>query len=463
MELLFDTHENDKQKECAVAWLDDTISHIAYGGSKGSAKSYTGCSLIFGDAFIYPGTHYFIARKKLNDIRKFTLPSIYEVFDNWGINQSYYRYDGMDNFFELYNKSRVYLIEAKYLPGDPLYQRFGSMQMTRGWIEEAGEFEESAANNLSASIGRWKNDVYSLAPKLLQTCNPSKNYLYREYYKKHKEGKLEAWKKFIQALPTDNKKLPPGYLENLIKSLNKNERLRLVDGNWEYDDDPAALIEYEKSVEVFTNTHVNGGNGYITSDLARLGGDRIVKIEWNGFRGKVSAWSREKLNESGKIIEGARERMKIGKGDVLVDEDGLGGGVVDFMEFRGFVNNASALPSPDAPYENYDKNGKPPKENFDNIKSQCSFRMADRINKNGLYLEVEDEDMKNLIIEEMEQVKQKELDSDMKKGVVPKKLVKEKLGRSPDFWDAIMMREWFELNPEKEFWALGANGEIIKM
>ncbi len=51
-----------------------------------------------------------------------------------------------------------------------------------------------------------------------------------------------------------------------------------------------------------------------------------------------------------------------------------------------------------------------------------------------------------MIIEEMEQVKQKELDSDLKKGVVPKKKVKEVLGRSPDFWDTIMMREWFELS-----------------
>ena len=85
----------------------------------------------------------------------------------------------------------VYLIEAKYMPSDPLYYRFGSMQMTRGWIEEAGEFDVAAKNNLAASIGRWKNDIYKIAGKLLQTCNPSKNYLYRDYYKKSKEGKLE--------------------------------------------------------------------------------------------------------------------------------------------------------------------------------------------------------------------------------------------------------------------------------
>src|SRR6478609_7912358 len=126
MRLLFDTNGNEKQKEAARYWIDDTTFDILYGGSKGSGKSYLGCSLIFGDAFLYPGTHYFIARKKLNDIRKFTIPSIYEVFKHWGLTEGYYKYNGQDSYFDLHNGSRVYLLEAKFLPGDPYYQRFGS-------------------------------------------------------------------------------------------------------------------------------------------------------------------------------------------------------------------------------------------------------------------------------------------------------------------------------------------------
>ena len=447
MKLPFATCGNDKQKEVARLWVNDTITDIVYGGSKGSGKSFLGVSLIFGDAFIYPGTHYFIARVSLTNIRKFTIPSIMEVFQIWGITEKYYKYNGQDNYFELHNGSRVYLLDAAPQPRDELYMRFGSMQMTRGWLEESGEFHEAAKNNLAASIGRWKNDVYKLKPKLLQTCNPSKNYLYRDYHRKKKEGNLEEWKAFVQALPQDNKKLPEGYLDNLRRVLTPNQRKRLLDGDWEFDDSPDILIEYEKILDCFTNEFIEPGKKYITADLARLGGDRIVKIEWEGFRGTVTWWSRELLNETGKRLEQARLKMQIGKSDVVVDEDGLGGGIVDYEKFTGFVNNSSALPSPDAPYN--DK-GKQEKENFDNLKSQCSFRMADRINKNGLYLMCEDE-IKQLIIEEMEQVKQKKMDSDMKKGLLPKDKVKEILGRSPDFWDAIMMREYFELKPARVF------------
>ena len=444
MKLTFDTNGNDKQKEAARAWLDDTVNDIVYGGSKGSGKSFLGAGLIFGDAFIYPGTFYFIARKSLNDLRKFTIPTIYKVFDTWGINQKYWKFNGQDNFFELHNGSKVFLFEASLMPSDPLYERFGSREMTRGWIEEAGEVDEAAKNNLAASMGRMKNDVYNLVPKLLQTCNPSKNYLYREYYLKKDLGTLEPHKRFIQALPTDNKMLPKDYVENLARVLSKSQKERLLYGNWRYDDDPAALIGYDNIINCFTNTHVESGRKVISCDVARLGGDRIVIIEWDGFRGKVKAYKKQTLDVTAALIEDARYKMQIGNSDVIIDEDGMGGGIVDFMKFKGFVNNSRAIPSPNGPR---DAKGNLIPENFDNLKSQCYFRLAERINKNELYLTCETDEIKQLIIEELEQVKQKALDSDLKKGVVPKDKVKEILGRSPDFADTLMMREFFELKP----------------
>jgi phage terminase large subunit len=445
MKLTFDTRGNEKQKECARAWVDPTITDIVYGGAKGGAKSWTGVSLIFGDAFIYPETMYFIARKKLNDLRKFTLPTIFEVFKDWGLTDKYYKYNGQDNYFQLYNKSRVMMLEAAPMPSDPLYMRFGSMTNTRGWIEEAGEFEEAAKNNLVASIGRWKNDIYNLSPKVLQTCNPSKNYLYREYFRKHQEGKLEEWKAFIQAFPQDNKMLPAGYVENLLRTLSRNEIERLIKGNWQYDDDPSVLMDYDKIVDLFSNTHVAGGRKCITVDAARFGGDKIVIMEWDGWRAKVRVFQKQGLDVTAQKIEESRLNLGCGKSDILVDEDGVGGGIVDFYKCKGFVNNSSPLPSPDSPRN---EKGDLVKENFDNLKSQCYFRLAKRVQDNGAYIDCDDPAIRQMIIEELEVIKQKNMDSDMKRGVIPKEDMKELLGRSPDFADTLMMREYFELIPK---------------
>lgn len=443
MKLIFDTHGNEKQKQVARYWIDDEVFDIVYGGSKGSGKSYLGCSLIFGDALTYPGTHYFIARKKLNDLRKFTIPSIYEVFKHWGLTEHYYKFNAQDNIFTLYNGSKVFLLEAKFHPSDPLYMRFGSMQITRGWIEEAGEFEVAAKNNLAASIGRWKNGEYGIPGKLLQTCNPSKNYLYRDYYKKHKEATLELWKRFVQALPTDNTRLPPEYIETLRRTLSTAEKERLLKGNWEYDDDPATLIPYANICDIFTNEYVSGGTLYITADIARLGKDTTIVRVWDGWR-VIERVQRKKLRvtESAELIRDLANKYHIQMSHVLVDEGGVGGGVVDILHCMGFVANAS----PEMTGE-YDAEGKEVKPNYDMLKSQCGFKLAEMVNAGKVYEKCDDDTIKETIIEEFEQLKQKSLNSDQKKGLIPKATVIEMIGRSPDELDTYIMRAYFDLKP----------------
>lgn len=435
MKLKFNTHGNEKQKEVCRHWNNPDVFDVAYGGAKATGKSYLGCSLIFGDALTYPETHYFIARKKLNDLRKFTIPSIYEVFQGWGLGRDYYRFNGADNFFTLYNQSKVFLLEASYQPSDSLYMRFGSMQMTRGWIEEAGEFEVAAKNNLAASIGRWKNDVYKIPGKLLQTCNPSKNYLYRDYYKKHRDGTLEEWKRFVQALPEDNKKLAEGYLQNLRRSLSTNEKERLLFGNWEYDDDPAALINYEAIVNIFTNAFVKGtGKRYITADVARFGKDTTVIRVWDGLVCILRIeLKKKKTTEVANEIRKIATDYQVPMSNVVIDEDGIGGGVVDLLPgCKGFVANSSPI------------NPKPG-ENYENLLAQCSFLLAEKINANLIYEPHAEPEVKDKLTEELEQLKQKHMDKDIKKGIVPKDKVKELIGRSPDDRDTYIMRMYFEL------------------
>lgn len=436
MKLQFNTNGNDKQKEACRYWIDGETFEIIYGGSKSSGKTFLGCQLIFGDALMYPETHYFIARKALNDLRKFTIPSVHEVFTLWGLNSNYYKFNGQDNVFTLYNGSKVFLLEAGYQPSDPLYYRFGSIQMTRGWIEEAGQIDEEAKNNLAASIGRWNNDKYNLTAKLLQTCNPSKNYLYRDY-KAHKDGTLPSRKKFIQALPTDNKMIASGYLENLNQTLSKNEKERLLYGNWEYSNDPADLCDYEKIIDLFTNkfSDLKQGERYITCDVARLGSDKLVIGFWQGWWVRYKTYDKSRITEAYDFINTLRLHNSVPLNNVICDEDGVGGGLVDMLGCKGFVNNSRPL------------NG----ENYENLQAQCAFKLAARINSNGLFIENEED--KQEIIEELEQLKQKNVDGDGKKGIVGKDKVKEVLGRSPDFRDMLLMREYFEL--DQSFWAIG--------
>ena len=436
----FNTNGNDKQKECARAWGNNEIEEILYGGAKGGAKSFTGCSLIFGDALIYPKTQYFIARKKLNDLRRFTIPSIHEVLEGWSITSEMFKYNGQDSYFELYNQSKVFLIDAKYLPSDPKYHRFGSMQMTRGWIEEGGEFEYDSYSNLKISIGRWKNDIYNLHKKLLITANPSKNFLYRLFYLAHKNGTLEEWRRFIQALPYDNKMLPDGYIENLERTLKGAERKRLLTGEWEYDDDPNALCDYDKVIEIFENDHLPTGKKYLTADVARFGSDKAIIGIWNEWNlTEVHVLEVSKTTEIQELINHLRRKHHIPKSQCVADDDGVGGGVVDNTGIKGFVNNSKPVK----------ENGDVP--NYSNLQTQCLYKLADKINENEINVSATiSQNSKDEIVQELEQLK-----SDNKQGqklkIMSKDEVKSIIGRSPDWRDMIMMRVFFDLKEVKRF------------
>lgn len=448
MILTFNTNGNDKQKECARLWMCDLITDIVYGGSKGSGKSYLGINLIFGDAFTYPETYYFIARKKLNDLVKYTLPSIYEVFKHWGVDESYYTFNATHNYFELYNKSRVYLLQAKYEPSDPDYARFGSMQMTRGWIEEAGEFPLLAKTSLQASIGRWNNRVYvndkgeysnikvddtytlawDLKPKLLQTCNPAKNYLYSQYYKPAKEGALDDYKGFVQALPNDNKMLPPDYVANLRRILTPNQIRRLLLGEWEYDDNPNQLCEWDAILDAFTNDfiaedHTRKG---ISSDIATRGRDRFITTSWLGNVARIALDI--PVTDSKRIEISLRQLIQetgTPRSRIIGDSDGIGDFLGSYLkgifEFHGNATSTKPIL-------------------YKNLKTECAYKLAELINARQLRIvctpEVEDRIKDELAL----LIGVDATDSSIRRELISKDKQKElNGGKSPDYLDSLIM------------------------
>lgn len=441
----------DKQLQAFAKWADNETEEIVFGGSKGGGKSFFGASCIFHDALVYPGTRYFIARESLNDLRKHTVPTIYEVISKWGIQaDKYLKFNGQDSKFTCYNKSEVLLIECSALPSDPLFERFGSMQMTRGWLEECGEIAEMAKVNLSLSVGRWLNDTYKLRRKLLMTCNPKKNWLKYNYIDHVKRGTLAKDKAVIFSNVYDNTFRQTGY-EKVLEGLSGVARQRLLLGNWDYDSDDDCLINGEKILDLYTNDFVEKGDRYITGDIARFGKDKTVLFVWEGLRIIDIV-----IIKSGKITDAAnRIKLLINKyqvplSNVIVDEDGVGGGVVDILGCEGFVNNSSPII-----LNQTDNKGHLKPDNFDNLKSQCYYQLADFINSAKIFIEAgldsefeeDGRSVKELLNQELENVRQKEVDGDGKKAIMKKDKIKEILGRSPDYSDAMMMRMYFEVMP----------------
>lgn len=449
MEIQFKT-KNPKQLQAVEYWIDDISEEILYGGAKGGGKSFLGCSLIFGDALIYPETHYFIARKELNDLRKYTIPSIHEVFGKWGLKiDDYATFNGQDNCFNLTNSSKVFLIACKHEPSDPLFERFGSMQMTRGWIEEGGEVEENAKANLWLSIGRWKNKDYGLKKKLLITANPKKGWMKRDFVEPYKQGTLQKQRKYIQAFATDNSYLPEDYLETLSNEKDSVRRQRLWEGNWDYEDNLDSLISSDALNDAFSNSIVKDNQKYLIVDVARKGKDSTVFSYWDGLElYKIERYEKQDTFQTEQKIKDKAILHHVPYSHILIDEDGIGGGVVDHLfGVKGFMANTSPVQSLQeirlkALKVNHSLIQKP---NFRNLKAQCGFKLAELINEHKIRLDVP-EYRDEIIVDLSAMLRDKKPDGEGKLELRAKDDVKLEIGRSPDVGDTILMRAWFELS-----------------
>lgn len=440
-----------KQHEAWQAWLDPIIRFPLFGGGAGGGKSWHVCEKRLVRAYQYPGLRAFIGREELKRLMQSTFVTWTKVCAHHKIPQDDWKLNGQYNYIEFKNGSRIDLLDLKYLPTDPLYERLGSLEYTEGDIEEAGEVHFLAFDVLKSRVGRHLNKEYGILPKIGLTANPSKNWLYTVFYKPWKAGTLPPEYAFIQSLYRDNPHTAEDYGTQLHQITDKATRERLMFGNWEYDDDPSALISYDAITDLFTNslTPRKDAKGdavppekYLTADIARNGGDRIVITLWKGLEAyRIETYQRQGTDITEDRIRTLLRDEQIPYSHAIVDEDGVGGGLVDHLKgIKGFVANSS-------PLEPKNKPDDAPKEQYQNLKAQCTYIFADAVNRHQVAVRTDDAQVRELIIEDLEQMKRKDADKDGKLKVLGKDEVKERLGRSPDHGDSLMMRMWFELKP----------------
>lgn len=421
----------------ALDYLEDDITREElFGGGAGGGKTALGCYWQIKRRLQYPETRGLIGRAVLKTLKETTLVSFFQVAKLQGLYAGqHYKYNAQSSQIDFFNGSTILLKDLFQYPSDPNFDELGSLEITDAFIDEANQVTDKARNVVKSRI-RFRLDDYGLIPKILHTCNPAKNWTYSDFYKPSRDGILAPDKQFVQSLVDDNPNISKYYKENLL-TLDKESKERLLFGNWEYLSDPSSLIEYDKIINCFSNTFVAIGSAYITCDVARFGNDSTVIGVWSGYRVKVYRYAKKSIVEVAEIVKGLMAQYSVPISNVLLDEDGVGGGAVDLLKCKGFVNNSSPLENPVTRT----------KDNFDNLKSQCYFKLAEKVNNDELFIEA-DSNFRDMITEELEQVKQKSVDNDGKKGIIPKDKVKQLIGRSPDFSDMLAMRMWFEFKPK---------------
>lgn len=442
MELLTPTIKPEPKQDDAYQKLWDSITRfLLFGGGSGGGKSWLGAEWILLNCYRHPGTKWFIGRNELTRLMGSSYATFQKVCAFHDIPQSDWSLNGQYHYIKFKNNSRIDLIDLKFLPSDPMFQRLGSFEYTGGWIEEGGEVNFFAFDVLKTRVGRWMNQEYGLFPaKILITCNPEQNWLYRVFYKPWKKKTLPPEYAFVQALYGDNRYTAVEYGRQLDLLTDPILRMRLKMGWWEYETGDNSLVDYDSITDLFSNVLEPSAEKFFTADVARYGSDKTVFGGWRGFDLYRLDWKQDRgIDQTSEDVKLFLRDERIAYSHAVVDDDGVGGGVVDSVRgIKGFVGNSSALKRQD------EKDA--PKENYINLRSQSGFMLAEKIKKHQIAISAQvDEATKEMIIEDLQQLKKKETPTEAPLRLISKDEIKEALGRSPDFGDMLMMRMYFEL------------------
>jgi phage terminase large subunit len=418
----------EKQKIVWKKLLDNSTEYITWGSGAGVGKTWLGCEWELVMSLRYPGTRYFIGRNELKQIRETVLPTFYKVLRFYEIPaDTVLKYNAQDHVIQFHNGSRIDLLDLQYLPSDPF-------------------FDEGAFDTLKSRIGRGENDKHKILGKILLTCNPKKVWLYYNFYLPWKKGTLDKNKAFVPATIDDNPYIDSGYKQKLESITDTIKRERLLHGNWEYSEEAGQLIpnEYINDALEGNASLVEQGERFISADIARFGSDNTVIVLWSGLRAEqIFIHPHLSTTESAAKIRELQERYNVSIRNVIADEDGVGGGVVDTLGCVGFLNGSKPIEV------NYKV------DNYANLKTQSYYVMAELMREKKMYVNYSgNTEIKNKLIQELEQVRLKDSDTENKISILSKKEVKQRIGRSPDIADAIMMRVYFELKPQGQgtFW-----------
>lgn len=458
-----------RKQKTAFDLLDDPqVVELLFGGAAGGGKSLLVTLWAVLQCRQFPGITIGLGRKELTTLRKTTAKTILsETHPLLGVKQEEFRYSPLiDPGVYYINGSSIVFIDLAPAPSDPDFDRLGSLNLTHNIIEEAGEVDHKARSVFTSRKNRSKNAEYGITGKTILTCNPSQNFVRDEFYEPYLvlgaddfqkwphgmveiNGQLiEAYRAFVKSLPTDNPFLSQNYMQTLLE-LPDTERRRLLEGDWEYDDDDAKLF---KTYLFQTTTQPEGDEVYAGCDPARTGGDKTVfgLIRGNTVSDLVNVDIPRTPNfdiggfVAEKFIEYCGQQG-VGYDNSAVDAIGIGASVIDACNRLGFRVRAFNAGSPKGVrqlsrfgqvQEVKTVDGLPL---FNNIRSQCYYDMAQAAHKGELRF-IESlpyyHDLKRDLSSHQYEVKERQII------VEAKDRLKERLGRSPDFSDALMAAWW---------------------
>lgn len=313
-----------------------------------------------------------------------------------------------------------------------------------------------------------------------------------EVYQKCKEEIDELWKPefdsygitkeqmvtsvaFVRADLAQNPMLllaDPTYLARLAQQ-DKGQVLRDLKANWNASEAGDDMITYDELEAIFTNPYQFGDRTRrCTADIALEGGDNLVMYLWIGWHVADFCCVNVNSKTAVSVIKRKLQEWGVSEENFCYDFQGLGQLVKGFFPMAIPFNNQSAPIAYED--EDYDDGVK---YLYKDLKSQCAYIVYRKLKEMGISFEAslldrkvsgngyEDVLLRDVLQKERQSLRRDPDTQDKGFCLLQKKKAKLIVGHSPDWWESLYFRAYFDIAEPQSMevegsWMLGADTEL---
>lgn len=435
-----------KQGEFIDAIQSGKYSYLLYGGAIRGGKSVGGLAAIFLLCKVYPGSRWAVVRRELPTLRRNTIPTFERIRPKnfvGPINQSTWT-------ARCANGSEIVFFAENYKQDKEL-ERWKGLEVNGFLLEEANELTELSFNKAIERAGSWEvPDGEQPPPLVLLTCNPAKNWVKKFFYDPWKIEKLKAPWFYLPAKIFDNPHVDAQYLKSLeqLKITSPRAYERFVGGEWEGADDPDQVIEFEWVYAAMHDVEPAPGKRKMGVDVARFGADDSV---WSVREGNVFLPLQYehglRIDRVADITQAKINELPVDASQVNIDTVGLGAGAADILVGRGFHVREFVAGAKMVERANADDGSKDSKFKFKNLRSQAWWEFREKLRKGERVLPNDPRLAEDLTAPHYR------ISGDRVIEVESKDEIKERIGRSTDAADAVVMCD-FDMPGFRTGWKL---------
>lgn len=261
------------------------------------------------------------------------------------------------------------------------------------------------------------------------------------------------------------------YLKKLMQQ-DKGQVLRDLKANWNAAEAGDDMISYEELESIFDNAYQYGdGIRRCTADIALEGGDNLVMYLWIGWHVADFCCVNVNSKTAVAVIKHKLKEWGVEEENFCYDYQGVG------QLVKGFFPEAIPFNNQAAPIADVDEYDDGVKFLYKDLKSQCAYLIYRKLKEMGisfegsiLYNKVSGNGYEDVLLRDVLQKERMSLRRDydtQDKGfcLMPKKKAKLIVGHSPDWWESLYFRAYFDIAEPLQLevqnsWMLGAEMDM---